>query len=152
MAIVYLGIGTNLGNREDNCARALSLLEEAGVHVTKRSGLVETEPWGLAEQPSFLNMALEAETGLSPLELLSALKRIEASMGRTDPGERWGPRVIDLDILLYGDEVIESPELRIPHPSMHKRGFVLGPLSEIAPALRHPVLGRTIVELKDSIS
>ncbi len=149
MTTVYLGIGSNLGNREDNCARAISLLDEAGIKVGKRSKPIETEPWGVEDQPRFINMAVMAETTLEPLELLSVIKNIEAEMGRvsTCAQQRWGPRVIDIDILLYGLLVLDSPELKIPHPLMHERAFVLEPLTEIAPDVRHPVLGKVISEL-----
>ncbi|MCK4910871.1 MAG: 2-amino-4-hydroxy-6-hydroxymethyldihydropteridine diphosphokinase [Thermodesulfovibrionales bacterium] len=149
MTTVYLGIGSNLGNREKNCARAISLLENSGIRVQKRSELMETEPWGVEDQPKFINMAVRAETGLEPLELLSVIKNIEQEMGRNLQKNipRWGPRVIDIDILLYGDLVLDLPELKIPHPLMHERAFVLEPLAEIAPDVLHPVLGTEISEI-----
>ena len=151
MTTVYLGIGSNLGNREDNCARAISLLDidNSGIRVQERSELIETEPWGVEDQPKFINMAVRAETGLSPVELLSVIKNIEQEMGRasTCAQRRWGPRLIDIDILFYGDLVLDTPELRIPHPLMHERAFVLGPLSQIAPQVMHPVLNRTVSQL-----
>lgn len=147
MTTVYLGIGSNLGERENNCRKAIEHLTDAGVKVKKRSKPVETKPWGVEDQPAFINMAAMAETSLEPLELLSELKAIEKAMGRDMEAGRWGPRLIDLDILLYGDTVLESPELTIPHPRMHERAFVLAPLAEIAPQLMHPVLKRTVSQL-----
>ena len=151
MTTVYLGIGSNLGNREDNCARAVWLLdiENSGISVQKRSKLMETEPWGVEDQPRFMNMAVRAETTLGPVELLSAIKDIEQEMGRgsTCSQMRWGPRVIDIDILLYADLVLSTPELTVPHPLMHERAFVLGPMDDIAPDVLHPKLGLTIHEL-----
>jgi 2-amino-4-hydroxy-6-hydroxymethyldihydropteridine diphosphokinase len=147
MARVYLGIGSNLGKRRENCQKALALLEEAGLRVTASSSAVETAPWGVEGQPEFINMAVEAETFLSPRELLMLLKAIEDRMGREADSERWGPRVIDLDILLYDSLVYKEPLLTIPHPRMHEREFVLGPLCEIAPNLIHPVLGQSVKEL-----
>jgi len=150
MQVVYLGIGSNIGEREDNCLRAITLLEERGLRITRRSSLCETEPWGVREQPKFINMVVEAETDLSPRELLQLLKRTERDMGR-QPGTKWGPRLIDLDILLYDDMVLDETDLKIPHPLMHLRSFVLQPLSEIAPEKVHPVLKRKIGDLSRSL-
>ncbi len=146
MAVVYLGIGSNLGDKRDNCLSALERLSSKGVSISKRSGLYETPPWGVEDQPDFVNMAVEAETGMSPEELLGTLKEIEKEMGR-EVGIRWGPRLIDLDVLLYDDRIIQSKDLVIPHPLLHKRDFVLIPLAEISPERVHPVLNKTIREL-----
>jgi 2-amino-4-hydroxy-6-hydroxymethyldihydropteridine diphosphokinase len=146
MPIVYIGIGSNLGDRRNNCLRAIALLGTGGVKVLKRSSSHETEPWGVKEQPRFLNMAVEAETDMTPRELLSLLKKIEDRMGRTRT-VKWGPRTIDLDILFYGNIIIREPDLEIPHPLMHTRNFVLEPLREIAPQKVHPLLHRTVAEL-----
>lgn len=147
---VYIGIGSNLGNREENCLNSIRLIEERDIRVLKRSSLYETEPWGVEDQPMFINMAIEAETELSPLELLRVLKSIEKSMGRVQT-ERWGPRIIDLDILFYNNLILETPELTIPHPYIKERPFVLIPLSEIAPEFEHPVLKKRIKELLNII-
>ncbi len=152
MTTVYLGIGSNLKDREANCDRSILLLEDAGIKVKTRSKPVETKPWGVEDQPAFINMAAMAETSLEPLELLAALKNIEHEMGRNLQKDipRWGPRLIDLDILLYGDSgdtVLETPELTIPHPRMHERAFVLAPLAEIAPQMMHPVLMKSVSQL-----
>lgn len=151
MAKVYIGIGSNLGEREDNCLRAIGLLGENGINVSKKSSLYETEPWGMKEQPRFINMAVEAETELAAGELQKSLKSIESHMGRDKSAPTWGPRIIDLDILLYDSLVIDGPDLKIPHPLMHEREFVLRPLSEIAPDAVHPVLGKTIKELQKDL-
>jgi 2-amino-4-hydroxy-6-hydroxymethyldihydropteridine diphosphokinase len=143
MAIVYIGIGSNTGNKEENCLNAINLLSARGIPVRRRSSLYETEPWGVKDQPSFVNATVEAETDLTPQELIVALKSIEKEMGRQET-YRWGPRAIDLDILLYNDLVIDEPDLTIPHPYLHQREFVLKPLSEIAPDKIHPVLKKTI--------
>lgn len=146
MFIAYIGIGSNLGNREENCEKAIYLLEQKGIKVTKRSSFYETEPWGVKEQPKFINMAVEIETYLKPEELLRTIKEIENEIGRRS-STRWGPRIIDLDILFYNDLILRTPELEIPHPLIHERDFVLKPLSEIAPDKIHPVLKKTIKEL-----
>lgn len=146
MPIVYIGIGSNLGDREENCLRAVKLLNEAGIVIRKRSSLYETEPWGVKDQPRFINMAIEVKTEITPLKLLELLKQIESQMGRED-SVRWGPRIIDLDMLFYDDLVMDTPDLKIPHPLLHKRDFVLKPLSEIASEKVHPVLGKTVKEL-----
>ncbi|MEW5747098.1 MAG: 2-amino-4-hydroxy-6-hydroxymethyldihydropteridine diphosphokinase [Nitrospirota bacterium] len=149
-AITYIGIGSNLGDRRANCLRAVALLKERGIAVTKVSSLYETKPWGMAEQPDFINMAVEAETALGPEELLELLKDVERAMGR-EPSITWGPRLIDLDILLYDDIPIDKERLHIPHPLMQQRRFVLEPLAEIAPDRVHPVLKRTIRQLKEEL-
>ncbi|RJQ53523.1 MAG: 2-amino-4-hydroxy-6-hydroxymethyldihydropteridine diphosphokinase [Nitrospiraceae bacterium] len=146
MHTAYIGIGSNLGNRDDNCERAIRLLIENSVTVTKRSSMAETEPWGVREQPKFINMAVETETALSPQELLRLLKKIEEDVGRL-PTSRWGPRIIDLDILLYDDLIMETPGLVVPHPNIAEREFVLKPLAEIAPEKIHPVLKKSIKDL-----
>jgi len=150
MPIGYLSIGSNLGNREENCEKAISFLEQNGIKVTKRSSLYETEPWGVKNQPKFINMAVEVETYLEPQELLKTIKKIEAELGRRS-NIRWGPRVIDLDILFYDNLIINTPELTIPHPAIIEREFVLKPLSEIAPDKTHPVIKKSIKELLSEI-
>ncbi|HXX81527.1 MAG TPA: 2-amino-4-hydroxy-6-hydroxymethyldihydropteridine diphosphokinase [Thermodesulfovibrionales bacterium] len=151
MSIVHIGIGSNLGNREEHCLKAVRLCAEKGILVRQRSSMYETEPWGVKDQPGFINMAIEGETGLTPAQLLNVLRMIEDEVGRVETF-RWGPRVIDLDILLYDDLVMNTPELRIPHPLMHKREFVLRPLVEIAPDTIHPVLRKTIKELLSDLT
>jgi len=146
MAIAHIGIGSNLGKREENCLRSMDFLAEEGILIRKRSALYETEPWGVRDQPGFVNAAVEVETDRGPQELLDVLKKIERTMGRTVT-RRWGPRVIDLDILFYDDLVIDTPGLHIPHPLLHEREFVLRPLSDIAAGKIHPLLQRTIREL-----
>jgi 2-amino-4-hydroxy-6-hydroxymethyldihydropteridine diphosphokinase len=146
MPKIYIGIGSNLGSREENCRKAVDSLHEHGIRVLGSSSMIETEPWGVEEQPKFINMAVEAETGLAPEELLKALKEIESDIGRR-PAERWGPRIIDLDVLFYDDIVMKTADLEIPHPGIKVRDFVLKPLAEIAPDLVHPVFGETIKEL-----
>ncbi len=146
MSIAYIGIGSNLGNREENCQKAIALLIEKNIKITKRSSLYEIEAWGVKEQPRFINMAVEIETNLEPAELLKVIKEIENSMGRRE-GIRWGPRVIDLDVLLYDDLILKTGELEIPHPAIKDREFVLKPLSEIAPDKIHPILKKSIKTL-----
>ena len=150
MSIAYIGLGSNIGNREENCKEAIRLLEENGISVKKQSSMYETEPWGVKEQPRFVNMAVEIETTKKPEDLLGILKNIENQMGRTE-SVKWGQRIIDLDILLYDDLIVETPHLEIPHPFMHEREFVLRPLAEIAPDKRHPVIGKTVKEMLNSL-
>ena len=137
MITVYIALGTNVGEREANLLQALRLLPESGVHIRRVSSIYETEPVDYLDQEWFLNAGLEGETELDALDLLSALRLIEARMGGKKAFAK-GPRKIDLDILLYGNETIDTPELQVPHPRMLERKFVLIPLAEIAPNLRHP--------------
>jgi len=137
---VYLSLGSNLGDRERNLSRALEALEHQQIHVTAKSSIYETEPQDIAGQPWFLNMVVACETHCFPRQLLSALQSIERELGRVRGvgTVRRGPRMIDVDILLFGNVVMKTPELSIPHPRMLERRFVLEPLREIAPDLKHP--------------
>lgn len=137
----YIALGTNLGDRQANLQAALAALPPQ-VLVTAQSHIYETEPWGYADQPAFLNMVIRAETELAPEALLSFLKGLEQTLGR-EPGPRYGPRKIDLDILFYDDLVLDSPPLVIPHPRLHERPFVLIPLADVDPDHIHPVIGET---------
>ena len=137
MITVYIALGTNVGEREANLLQALRLLPESGVHIRRVSSIYETEPVDYLDQEWFLNAVLEVQTELDALDLLNALRVIEARMGSKKAFAK-GPRKIDLDILLYGNETIDTPELQVPHPRMLERKFVLIPLAEIAPNLRHP--------------
>ncbi len=139
MSSAYIGIGSNLGNREENCKQALRLLHANGILIEKQSCMYETEPRGIKDQPKFINMAVEVETDKKPEELLRVLKEIEREIGRTET-IKWGPRVIDLDILFYDDLILKTQDLEIPHPYMHERAFVLKPLCEIAPDKKDPVI------------
>lgn len=142
MTIAFVGLGANLGPREVTLLRAVDLLGEAdGVEVLAVSELRETEPVGVVEQPPFLNGAMKIETSLPPRALLDLLLETERSLGRVR-GERWGPRTVDLDLLVYGDEIVDEPGLRVPHPRLHERRFALEPLAELDPGLLVPGLGR----------
>lgn len=148
MAIAYLALGTNIGNRRRNMITAAALLAERVGDVLALSGFYETEPWGFQSENTFLNAALRLETSLSPLELLKATQQIEAEMGRTQKSNgTYHDRIIDIDILLYDDLILQTPELTLPHPLMQDRRFVMEPLLEIAPSVVHPVFKKTIVSL-----
>jgi len=143
---VYLGLGSNVGDRWRNLDRARALIESADLRVVRASSIYETEPREVRNQPWFLNQVLEAETTLFPRQLLARTQRIEREMGRKRIAAK-GPRVIDVDILLYWESVIRTESLEIPHPRLVERRFVLEPLAEIAPELRHPVTRETVREM-----
>ena len=143
MRTVYLSLGSNLGDRSRNIEAALGLLEPAGVRILRRSALYETEPQDLPDQPWFFNLVVEAETALSPSRLLRLILRVERQLGRRRLVPK-GPRLIDIDILLYGSAIICAPHLAVPHPRLLHRRFVLEPLLELAPQLAHPVTGQPL--------
>ena len=148
MAIAYLALGTNIGNKRRNMITAAALLAERVGDVLALSGFYETEPWGFQSENTFLNAALQLETSLSPLELLKATQQIDVEMGRTQKSNgTYHDRIIDIDILLYDDLILQTPELTLPHPLMQDRRFVMEPLLEIAPNVVHPVFKKTVVSL-----
>jgi 2-amino-4-hydroxy-6-hydroxymethyldihydropteridine diphosphokinase len=144
--IVLLSLGSNVGDREKNLRVAIAALPEVGVKIKKVSSIYETEPVDLLEQPWFLNGVVEGESSVPPVALLKKLRELEKRMGSKKLVAR-GPRLIDLDILVYGQQTIDSPELQVPHPRMHLRRFVLAPLAEIAPGLKHPSWPGTAAQL-----
>jgi len=146
MAVAYIGIGSNLGNRDLNCFQSIELMKAGSGVVEACSSLHETKAWGVADQPYFINMAVKLVTSYEPLALLQRLQQIEKTMGR-EKTFRWGPRVIDLDILFYDNLTVVTPELVIPHPGAHERLFVLKPVIDIAPCFIHPLLNKTIQQL-----
>ncbi|MCX7995647.1 MAG: 2-amino-4-hydroxy-6-hydroxymethyldihydropteridine diphosphokinase [candidate division WOR-3 bacterium] len=146
MERAYLLLGTNLGNLKENLRNALELLQRNGLRILKSSRIYKTKPWGKTDQPDFLNMAVEVETSLSPRELLKIVKHIEKEMKR-DTEEKWGPRIIDIDILFYENIVINEPDLVIPHPYFFKRNFALIPMAEIAPDFVPPLQNKSIKDL-----
>lgn len=146
MEISYILTGGNLGDRHTNLSRAADLLDSRAGRILRRSILYETAAWGIESQPDFLNQVLEIETVLDPEALLELLLGIEREMGRIR-GEKFGPRTIDLDILLYGELIMNTPDLEIPHPRMAERRFVLMPLSELIGDRLHPVTGRSIRDM-----
>ncbi len=144
MPRAYVGLGANLGGREETLRQAIAMLAAADrVAVIRVSELRETDPVGMVDQPRFLNGAVALETALAPRELLETLLRIERELGRVR-GERWGPRTIDLDLLLYGDEVVDEPGLTVPHPRLHERRFALEPIAELDPAVEVPGRGARV--------
>lgn len=149
--LAHLSLGSNLADRAGQLRQALKALGQLRqTVVTRVSRLYESEPLGELNQPAFLNMAAEIKTGLAPLELLNAAKEIERELGRED-GPRWGPRLIDIDIILWGDTVIDDDVLTIPHAQYRQRAFVLAPLCEIAPDARDPLTTQTVRQLLDSL-
>ncbi len=147
MVTVYLGLGSNLGEREDHLRQAVRrLAEHPQLRLTGISSVYETDPVGVLDQPPFLNLVVRLDTEAGPRELLALCQAVEDALGRVRK-ERWGPRVIDIDILLYGDLRIQEPDLVIPHPEMHGRAFVLVPLGELEPAVRGPEGERVVADL-----
>ena len=149
--IAYLGLGSNLGQREANLAQAVGRLARSHqVQVLRSSSIYETEPWGFTHQPRFLNAALEITAGIPPVSLLELVKAVETTIGR-QPTFRWGPRLIDIDILLYGNQVIQQddPDLQIPHPRLAERAFALVTLAELAPDVLHPILKVPVGQLAE---
>jgi 2-amino-4-hydroxy-6-hydroxymethyldihydropteridine diphosphokinase len=149
MPIIYLALGSNLGDRFANLQAAIAALPPA-LLLLARSPVYETSPWGLTDQPAFLNMVLKGQTLLAPADLLDHLKHLETSLGRL-PTLRWGPRRIDIDILFYDHLILATPALTIPHPHLHERAFVLVPLADLEPDLVHPVLGVPINQLCSAV-
>ncbi|CAM3396902.1 2-amino-4-hydroxy-6-hydroxymethyldihydropteridine diphosphokinase [Nosocomiicoccus ampullae] len=151
-AKAYLGLGANIGERHENLKRAIQLLN-AGPHVevAKESSIYETAPYGKTDQPDFLNMVLEVKTDLEPIELLEFCLSVENELGRVRE-EVWGPRIIDIDVLMYEDLEIDIDNLIVPHEEMHLRKFVLEPLNEIAPNAVHPTFNKTVKELLDELN
>ncbi len=149
MSHIYLSLGTNLGDRPANLQQALSALTRR-VTITAVSNVYETEPWGVADQPAFLNICVAGKTTLLPHELLDFCKAIEAEVGRT-PSFKWGPRLIDIDILFYDDMIMKDDTLAIPHPFVDERAFVLAPLADIAPELEHPQTNESVVQMLTAV-
>ena len=154
MANAYLSLGANLGNKRKQLITAITFLAEKAGDIPAFSGFYETSPWGFSSPYAFLNVAVHLETSLSPGELLAITQQIECEMGRTTKSKdrQYNDRIIDIDILMYDDLILQTPDLVLPHPLLHERLFVLQPLSEIAPTLVHPILRKTIWELCDAVS
>jgi 2-amino-4-hydroxy-6-hydroxymethyldihydropteridine diphosphokinase len=154
VANAYLGLGSNLGDRRKQLLAAIEHLTEMAGNIPVSSGFYETAPWGSQSPYPFLNAAVQLETSLSPHELLAVTQQIECELGRTGKSidRHYADRTIDIDILMYDELILQTPELMLPHPLMHQRPFVLQPLAEIAPNLLHPVLNKTIEELRITVS
>ena len=151
MTKVYAGLGSNLGNKRENIIKAIDRLDACeGICVKEKSGFFNTTPVGGPLQPDYVNCAIGMETEIEPQVLLEEFKKIEIGLGRK-PGVRWGPRVVDLDILLYGNRIVDEHNLKIPHERMHERAFVLEPLCEISPDIKHPVSGISFSELLEKL-
>ncbi|MBA2424135.1 MAG: 2-amino-4-hydroxy-6-hydroxymethyldihydropteridine diphosphokinase [Actinobacteria bacterium] len=152
MPRAYVGLGANLGPREVTLLRAVDLLAaEPEIEVLAVSQLRETDPVGNVDQPTFLNGAVVVETGFTARDLLDALLRVEQELGRVRDGVHWGPRTIDLDLLVYGDEIVDEPGLRVPHPRLHERRFALEPLVELEPELEIPGVGKAVELLEQLV-
>lgn len=151
MRTVYLSLGSNLGDREENLRQAIARLDAAGVHVSRRSSVYETEPRDAPNQPWFLNQVIEAETDLSPRQLLVRVEKVELEMGRQRLRPK-GPRTIDVDILLCGETIVRTKDLELPHPRLAERRFVLEPLAELAPELRHPLTRLTVRQMLAAVA
>ncbi|MEO8098310.1 MAG: 2-amino-4-hydroxy-6-hydroxymethyldihydropteridine diphosphokinase [Acidobacteriota bacterium] len=151
MKLAYLGLGTNLGDRQANLLQAIQLLASDRVIIKRVSSVWETAPREILDQPIFLNQVIEVETDLFPRQLFDRGKQIERKMGRVRSQPK-GPRLIDIDVLLYGNAVVSTPTLEIPHPGIPDRRFVLEPLAELVPGLRHPVKKRTVRQMLSSVA
>jgi 2-amino-4-hydroxy-6-hydroxymethyldihydropteridine diphosphokinase len=146
----YISFGSNIGDRKRAIAEAFDMIEKKGIKILNKSNLIETEPYGYTDQPSFMNGALEVETELSCRELLVTLLSIEKELGRVREF-KWGPRIIDLDIVFFNDEIYDEEDLKVPHPDMQNREFVLKPLNDICPEYIHPVLKKKVSEMLGDI-
>ena len=145
---IYFLLGSNMGGRMQNLQNAASHMNKRGIRIVNSSAFYESAPWGNEDQPAFINQVIQVETNLSPKALLKEALDIEHEMGRDRDGVLWGPRLIDLDLLFYNDEIIKAPGLNVPHPEIQFRRFTLEPFCEIAPDFIHPVSGKTLLQLK----